>query len=63
MASGEEVLASGALALYHHVKGEWKPVKGDASSKSNASLLKSTKGAFSVKVTFNATSEVRKEEV
>ena len=51
--------ASGVLALYHHVKGEWTPFKGDASSKSNATLIKAKNGSYSIKVVFQTTSEVR----
>lgn len=55
----EDVVASGVLSLYHHVKGAWAPVKGDANSKSNATLVKSKTGSYTIKVLFNATNEVR----
>lgn len=53
------MLASGVLALYHHVKGEWTPVKGVPSSKSNATLTKAKNGSLTVKVVFESPVEVR----
>ena len=51
------MLASGVMALYHHVKGDWTPVKGDA--KSNISLVKGKAGSYNIKVVLISNNEVR----